>query len=237
MLNPYPGRRRALAAVLASALAAAAACTDDPDDYLGDPGAYDASVDLSEQALLCPQEARGAFNNSNSPFRWGDDEVRVQVDLAVDFRCPACLSFALLAEDVWRNREDFRQYVRLYFHHFPLESRHLGTAEIHVAAAAAAEQDPSHFWALHDRIFLLAAEGEQMSREQVDEFLAGERELDMEAFAEAMRSDRLRDFVQWDKRQAVAAGATGTPSLFICGEKNPLWTELEQQLDRALNGD
>ena len=103
-----------------------------------------------------------------------------------------------------------------------------------MAAAAAGDQGPEHFWALHDRIFELAAEGRQMSREQVDAFLE-QRGLDMEAFREQMRSEETRDFVQWDKQQAAAAGTNGTPSVFVCGDKVLFWSLFEQAVDEALN--
>ena len=216
--------------------AGAGGCADESDDFVGDRAEYRPPVDLTEQALLCPPEPSGVFNNASSPFRWGEEEVRVQVDVAVDYRCPACLHFELLVQRVWASREQFRKYARLYFHHLPLEHVHHGTTEIHVAAAAAAEQDLGHFWALHDIIFDQATESRQMTREQVDRFLEQERGLDMEAYDRAMRSDTVRDFVQWDKQQIVAAGATGTPSLFICGEKALYWTRVEQLVDEALTG-
>jgi protein-disulfide isomerase len=223
-----------LVALAMSAATGVAACADDPEDFVGDPASYSAPPDRTAEPLLCPETQSGAFNNASSPFRWGAERVEVQVDVAVDFRCPACLEFAQLADETWGRREDFRNRVRLYFHHFPLESLHPGTAEIHVAAAAAAQQGFESFWALHDRIFQRAAEGEPMSREQVEAFLEQERKLDMEAFQQAMLSDETRDFVQWDKQQAVMAGAAGTPSVFVCGEKVYFWSLFEQAVDSAL---
>lgn len=237
MLKPSYRRPRLLLLLVllaTSTVAGMAACVDDSDDFVGDPDAYQAPVDRTEQALLCPESVEGGgFNNSRSPFRWGEEEVRVQVDVGVDFRCPACLDFAMMAEEAWAGREELRSYVRLYFHHFPLESLHPGSAEIHVAAAAAAEQGSEHFWALHDRIFQLAAEGRQMNREQVEAFL--ERGLDMDAFQQAMLSKPTRNFVQWDKQQALLAGATGTPAVFVCGDKVYFWALFEQAVDDALS--
>jgi protein-disulfide isomerase len=41
-------------------------------------------------------------------------------------------------------------------------------------------------------------------------------------------------YLSWDKAQGQAAGVTGTPSVFVCGEKIS-WGDLESVIDGYLN--
>jgi predicted DsbA family dithiol-disulfide isomerase len=224
----------ALYVLLAALLACG--CRQSASPFAGNADNYRAPTDDSPRPTLCASGAGEIFNNGNSPYRWGDETVKVEVDIVEDLRCPYCVLFTLDLNSLWKNRPDFQQYVRLYFHHFPLESLHPGTTEIHVAAAAAANQGRAHFWALYDEIARRAYDDDQMGRGDVEAFLAKRSGFDMRQFRSDLDSDEMQDFVQWDLEQSEAAGAEGTPTVFVCGEPLPNRNDLESRIDELLGG-
>ncbi len=210
-------------------------CAETASPFEGDASAYDAPEDNTELPLACPDPVFDLFNNSETPSRGGEQTVEVGVDYAADFRCPACLSLATRLDEIWQRRSDFRARVRFYFHHFPLESIHPGTTEIHVAAAAVAKQGYEYFWTLHDEIFARTDEGESMLAGDVVDFAQSELGLDRSRLERDMHSDATKNFVQWDKEQCRGAGAAGTPTVFVCGERLASWSSLEAVVDGYLN--
>lgn len=209
-------------------------CSAPQSAYVGEAGEYQPPEDRTVLPLYCGDSDRSAFNNSMSPFRWGDKQVDVNVDVAVDFRCPYCTRNANAMDDLWQRRSDYRDRVRVTFHHFPNEVLHSGTTEIHVAAAAVAKQGFDNFWRLHDEIFARAAQGQKMDRAALDHYVENELELDFDRFLRDVEADETKDFVQWDKEQCRAADVEGTPSVFVCGAFLYDRARLEETIDEAL---
>jgi protein-disulfide isomerase len=212
-----------------------AANTDPDGTYVGNADRYNPPRDKSVQPLLCPDSSELLFNEAMSPSRWGDKEVDVRVDVVADFRCPYCAIFATAMTDLWKRRSDYRNKVRVYFHHFPLENSHPGTTEIHVASAAVANQDYDAFWSLHDEIFSQAMHGKRMSRSALEKFVDEKLGLDMDRFESDMTANATKDFVQWDREQGVEIGIAGTPSVFVCGQYLVNRGALEDAIDSFLD--
>lgn len=213
-------------------------CSNPTSPYVGDAEDYKPPADHSERPSACPNTDR-VFDRGASPYRWGDEKVKIEVDVFADLRCPYCIYFAQNVQDLWAERADYRKYVRFYFHHCPWEELHPGTTEIHVAAAAAAAQSYRRFWALHDEIVDQGAAGRELSIGEVKDFLADLSDFDLKRFEKDMDGDQIKDFVQWDKQQGLDAGVEGTPSLFVCGEHlesdtTPFITLLEDRVDELL---
>jgi protein-disulfide isomerase len=138
------------------------------------------------------------------PLR-ADDHVRGPEDgpLVVmygDFACPRCV----LAHDRLRGLP-----VRLVFRHLALKAKHPRALALAYAAEAAAQQDA--FWAMHDALF--ADPG------RVDDPHLWERirtlGLDLERFEEDRRAPAVAERVRRDVRDALRAGASATPTLFL----------------------
>ncbi len=220
--------------LLLFAPAAIFACSDPGSAYVGETEKYQPPDDRTIAPLNCDDSERSAFNNSMSPFRWGDVRVDIDVDIVVDFRCPHCTNYARYMDDIWRRRSDFRDRVRVTFHHFPNEGIHPGATEIHVASAAVAKQGFDYFWRLHDAIFARAARREEMDRAALEQFVEQELELDFDRFLSDVETNEIKDFVQWDREQCRAAGVSGTPSVFICGEFLYRRDRLEETIDTTL---
>ena len=104
-----------------------------------DEGDY--QVDLSLENLLpphpnggCPKGVEDPFDNSGSPQVGGDVEIKIEMSAATDFRCPFCAQFAVRAAEVFEQPR-YKDYVRFYYHHFPLSS-HFDALDVHVRSHA-----------------------------------------------------------------------------------------------------
>jgi protein-disulfide isomerase len=205
-----------------------------------DPENFDASagVDAGPRVVggACPDGGPQPYNNAFSPFFGGEEEVKVNVEVATDFACPYCAAFAVTVSDIWDEKADYRKYVRFYFHHHYLESLHPDSPEIHAISAAVAEQSIPSFWRLHDEIYARRNEGETMTPEDVITWVEAELDLDMALFHEDRQSDAIKSFVAWDKQQGEEAGVSGTPTLFICGRIQPRQA-MEELIDGYLYAD
>jgi protein-disulfide isomerase len=120
-----------------------------------------------------------------------------------DFACPRCAVEALRLRDA---------HARVAFRHFALKARHERAVALALAAEAAARQDA--FWAFHDALY--ADQG------RIDDPHLWERcaalGLDVERFQADRRDPAVAERVRRDVREALRAGATSTPALFLNGE-------------------
>ena len=55
----------------------------------------------------------------------------------------------------------------------------------------------------------------------------------MTRFIEDLESDDTIAFLQWDQDQGVAAGASATPAVYVCGQAIA-WARLEMVIDAIL---
>jgi len=216
------------------ALTAICGCSEHNSAYIGDAKGFQPPDDRTAVPLRCNDSDPIPFDYSTNPFRWGNVQVDINVDVVADFRCPYCFQFAQIMDAIGQKRSDFRDRVRVTFHHFPNESIHPGTTEIHVASAAVAKQGFDLFWLLHDAIFARAAEGEKMDRAALEQFVEQELDLDFDRYRSDVEADETKNFVQWDKEQCRAAGVAGTPSVFVCGALLHHRSQLEEIIDEAL---
>jgi protein-disulfide isomerase len=135
-----------------------------------------------------------------------DDHVRGDGRLVFfygDFTCPHCAVEAL------RLREEG---ARVVFRHFALKAKHDRAVPLALAAEAAARQGA--FWPFHDSLY------EDQGRID-DPHLWARCErlgLDLDRFEADRRDAATAQRVQRDVRDALRAGATTTPALFVDGE-------------------
>jgi protein-disulfide isomerase len=219
---------------LGAVLVVLSGCNPEQSAYIGEADDYHALKDASPEPSACGASPRAIFNNSNSPYQWGDEGVAVEVNIAGDFRCPYCIGFALDIQKLWDSRPDYQRSVRVYYHHYPLEELHPGTTEMHVAAAAAALQDNKFFWELYQEIVRRRSQGHELDIDEAEAFLAKRSSFDPIRFDKERKESELKDFVQWDKRQGRAAGVRGTPTVFVCDEEIAARNTLEQRIDEIL---
>jgi protein-disulfide isomerase len=123
-----------------------------------------------------------------------------------DFACPHCA----VAHARLRGAS-----LRVAFRHFALRAKHpRALALAHVAEAAALQ---GAFWPLHDSLY--------DDQGRLDDPHVWERVsvlgLDLDRFEDDRRSAAVADRVQRDVRDALRAGATATPTIFVNGIGHP----------------
>jgi predicted DsbA family dithiol-disulfide isomerase len=143
---------------------------------------------------------------SQAPVR-GAPMASVSIVEFSDFECPHCgAAHPFLA----RTLDEFSGKVNLVFKQFPLDS-HKNAAP--AARAAVAAQQQGKFWELADLLF---EHQRELSPERIDQ-LAKQAGVDVAKFETARDSPEVFQRVDKDKKEGIALGVQGTPSLFING--------------------
>jgi protein-disulfide isomerase len=117
-----------------------------------------------------------------------------------DLECPYCAKAHLLLEDL---------PVRRVFRHFPVVSKHPRARVLAQAAEAAALQ--GRFWELHDSLY--ADQGRLDPPHLWDR--AERLGLDLDRFEGDRRGEEAARRVKRDVHDALRAGATATPTVWI----------------------
>jgi Na+/H+ antiporter NhaA len=128
-----------------------------------------------------------------------------------DFECPYCGRAEPVVREMVRT---FGRDLRYVFRHLPLVDVHEHAATAAEAAEAAAAQ--GRFWDMHD---VLMPEGVSLIYPDLVRY-AGELGLDVERFADDVRSRRHALRIHRDVASADASGAAGTPAFFVNGRRH-----------------
>jgi protein-disulfide isomerase len=157
-----------------------------------------------------PPTAPGAAPAAADGFRGftlGPDAAPVEVTEFSDFECPFC---ALLHARLGGRS------ARVAFRHFPVPSKHPRAWAAACAAEAAALQ--ARFWDMHDALYADQGRLEDPHLWARCEALG----LDLERFDRDRRSEAVAERVKRDVRDALRAGATGTPTVWIAQDDGNL---------------
>ena len=198
---------------------------------------YDPSEPGAGPAPLCPPESRQTINNSISPYLGGEVAPELVVEVFSFFRCPSCANLAAAIDEIWQRRADFRQRVRVYFHHYPLYE-HETAMRLHAATIAAQAQGMGNFWQMHDYIFagLNSDNITLYTPEDLYVFARDVLHLDMVQYEQTVNSNETIQSIFWDKEQGEDLGMVGTPGVFMCGKKVMVWQQnLEKDIDFLLD--
>ena len=137
-----------------------------------------------------------------------DDHVRGPAEAPptffyADFTCPRC------AVEAKRLAE---ADARVVFRHFALKARHPRSVPLALAAEAASRQRA--FWEFHDSLY------EDQGRIDDPHLWARIQalDLDVQRFEADRRDPTIGDRVRRDVRDALRAGATTTPAIFVAGD-------------------
>jgi protein-disulfide isomerase len=145
------------------------------------------------------------LRSADVPGPRAGDHVRGPADAPVvlfygDFACPKCAVAYHRLKDA---------PVRLTFRHFALKAKHPRAVALAHAAEAAAEQD--RFWALAEALYADQGRLEDPHLWAHCEALG----LDLDRFERDRRSDEVAERVKRDVHDALRAGATATPTVWI----------------------
>lgn len=139
----------------------------------------------------------------------GPADARITLLEYGDFECPHCATAHDVINEV---RAELGDQLRFVYRHFPLPSHPhaFGAAEAAEAAGAQAK-----FWPMHD---LLYANQKQLELDDLVHY-AEQLDLDVARFRQDLEQRSYRDAVQADMHSGIAHGVTGTPTLYINGER------------------
>lgn len=145
----------------------------------------------------------------------GFDKASVLLVEYSDFQCPAC---RIQHETIRKTWTAIRRKVNMVYRHYPLTNIHPFATQAAYYAEAAGKQ--GKFWEMHDALF----DGQpvwsnlQDPTSQFDEYAVALK-LDMARLKRDIESDEVKNKVLADIASGRRAGVTGTPTLFLNGER------------------
>ncbi|MEE2757196.1 MAG: thioredoxin domain-containing protein [Myxococcota bacterium] len=149
---------------------------------------------------------RYTFDVSSSPTK-GAEKPRITIVEFADFECPHCSAMRAVLGAVSKK---YPNDVALVFKQFPLPHH---TYSERASKAALAAQRQGKFWEMHDLIF---DNQTRLSNESFSAF-AKQLGLDLKRFNADMVGVAVKDQLDRDKKEAIAAQIQGTPALYING--------------------
>lgn len=182
-------------------------------------------------------QASGEIDYAGQPAL-GADDAPVKLAVFEDFKCPFCRQFdQTILPQLERDYIDTGQ-AQLYFVNFAFIGPDSTTAAI--AAECAYQQNEAAFWDY--KTILYRAQGPESQQWatplRLEELAQNVGDLDAPALRQCVDDKQYEDAVTADNAMANAVGVTGTPSLFVNGEKvtAPLdYSAVQAAIDSALN--
>lgn len=168
----------------------------------------------------------------------GSDTAPIDVVEFGDFECPACGSFATLAEPDIKARLVNTGMIRFRYMDFPL-SMHPNAWPAHMAAWCAGEQ--GRFWEMHDAIFMNQDRWNTQATRRPERVLAGlARQAgvsNMEQYEACVSSRKYQQQIRANVDEGLRRGVGGTPTFFIGSKRisEPLsYDEFKRYVDEAI---
>lgn len=163
----------------------------------------------------------------------GNPDAQVVLEEYSDFQCPAC---AAMAPVVLGLMEEFGDQIRFEYKHFPIQQAHPYAVQAAMAAEAAGQQ--GKFYEFHDLLFEnQAIWSRSATPNALFQQYAAELELDMDLFRRHANASLLRDKVLAQQVEGRERGVTGTPTMYLNGQRMTYSTypEFLEQVVRALD--
>ena len=168
------------------------------------------------------------LDNTGAPFRGNGVDPEFVVTGFSYFLCIHCLEASVLLEELYADPA-YADRTAYFFRHFPFSTDETSiSVKDHRAAEAANMQ--GDFFAMHDAIF----DNFPVSSETTLLGLVEPAGLDTALFDADYASAASLDRVLADREAGIAAGVTGTPSIYVDGRKVKPWTMLPDVLDCLL---
>ncbi|MDD5750011.1 MAG: thioredoxin domain-containing protein [Patescibacteria group bacterium] len=182
---------------------------------------------------IAQNKPQGSTTITGQEWFKGNPEAEVSLIEYSDFQCPACASYYPLLK---RLAEEMGDEIKIIYRHFPLSSIHPQADLAAQASEAAGVQ--GYFWEMHDLLFEKQSEWSGQKNAK-DIFIGYGRELglDIELFSADIDSRAVKKIVSDDKISGNQAFVSGTPTLFLNGEKinNPRsYDQLRQLIQNEL---
>jgi protein-disulfide isomerase len=152
--------------------------------------------------------------SSVSDIRSGPSGAKVTVVEYGDFQCYDCAKFSPI---VARLRSEYQDRVLFVSRFLPISSHKYGVLSSQAAYAAHLQ---GKFWEMSDLLYERQSEWSNSSDPtQLFAAYAGTLGLDLEKFVQDTSATSTIRFVQDERRLALKAGVTRTPSFFLDGQR------------------
>jgi protein-disulfide isomerase len=125
-----------------------------------------------------------------------------------DTECPFCKAFHQTMQDVVT---EYDGKVAWVYRHFPIAQLHSKAPKEAEATECAAEQGGNTaFWNFINKVFATTNSNDSLDPTQLP-IIAGQVGLDVDAFNKCLSSGKYTEMIQDSIKEAIAAGAQGTP--------------------------
>lgn len=146
----------------------------------------------------------------------GRSDAPLKVTIFSDFQCPYCKEEAgVLREEVL----PYEPNIQILYRYLPL-SIHEWSKLAARAAACAAEQDDTAFWAVHDFLFQHQRElSVENIYDKVDAFVRSNRAIDSAKFTTCLLQNTSLNTIELDIALARSLEIHSTPTIFVNGTR------------------
>lgn len=182
------------------------------------------------------------FTYANLPYE-GQESAPVSVVVVEDFKCPACKSFEEGAAPQLRSKYVDTGKIKMYSLVYPFiatEVARVPEDDSKYAAQAvrcAYNQGGNEAFKAYKEILFRAQGPENQvwaGKPRLKE-LASSLNIDQAQFATCLDGDATAEQVEADKREAVAAGVTGTPTIFVNGQRVQVQSDYVADVSKAID--
>jgi len=191
-------------------------------------GAFLEKLEKEHRVVRSFKPIRFEVNAPGRPSR-GPASAPVVLVVFSDFQCPYCRDFSMTLSDIL---DQYGSKVRLVFRQYPLTQIHPDAQRAAEASLCAAAQN--RFWEMHDLLF---AGADKLKDEDIKS-RAKDLSLKIDTFNTCMISKRIQTLIREDIRAGAAAGAEGTPALYVNGrylEDSHTFEEISAVIEEELH--
>lgn len=163
-------------------------------------------TDRNVEVFLAPPKLVVKSEEVADAPSFGDRDAPVTIIEFSDFQCPFCRQSQATIKKIL---ETYNHQVRLVFRHFPLE---MHSDAFSSAQAAVCANQQGLFWKYHDALF----SSNDLSDKGLNR-IAQTVGLDSSKFDQCMTSDKSREVVTKDVKDAQRLGINSTPTFIVNG--------------------
>jgi len=188
-----------------------------PDQRFLSPVLFDTAVDPAIERKVKIAETAGMLSQGDSPFR-GERTRPVTIVEFSDFQCPYCRRFSQLFDSL---PPSLKEKVRLEFRELPLEMHKWARTAAELAVCTS-QQGNDPFWKANQFFFQnqtsLTADNVV---ERFFKFVEEDGHIDQAAIQSCVSGKGADPILARDSTLAAFLRVTGTPTLFINGQRSP----------------
>jgi len=179
--------------------------------------------------LFSWQTINGRSSIERAPNLIGNIDAPVHIIEYGDFGCTACRNLHESGA-MEQLAEQFGDDISIEYRHFPVITAQSPKA----AEASECASEQGAFWTYHDYLFEEASQG--LGVPALKEYATAVN-LDSAAFDQCLDSDKYEDVVETDEMAALTAGARGTPTVLVNGQRvTSTYENIADAIHAALDG-